>query len=239
MDEIVAVADMASHLPRRLDKQKLLYIRDTLLPGSVEPAVNKRFDQFIAPLKSILRSTAAAPHSSGNGEDKGPHSWDSLSDSAKEEVPKTKCPLSMGRRGFIPLTSNLCAIFEQALGRKPHRALSETSEESAKSPSPSVAAFSCESSSSGSSGSTKRGEESVRSNHSPGAAEHPSSQAQQKALPTYRLTFTAITSLMVGLTVATKDESFFGFLPKTDIDDDYPSHSCRSMGSSNLVNILN
>ncbi|KAJ1749474.1 hypothetical protein LPJ79_003678 [Coemansia sp. RSA 1821] len=216
-DEIVAVAEMASHLPRRLDKQKLLHIRDTLLPGSVEPAVNKRFDQFIAPLKSILKPAASlydAP----------------LSDSAKEEETRMKCPLSMGRRGFIPLTSNLCAIFEQALGRKPHRALSETSDESARSPT-SPAAFSCESSS------TTRKDESIKCSSSPGI-DQPSKKSQQpRALPTHRLTFTAITSLMIGLTVATKDAAFFDFMPKTtDIGDEHPPHSA---GASNLVNILN
>ncbi|KAJ2449083.1 hypothetical protein EV183_005082 [Coemansia sp. RSA 2336] len=226
-DEIVAVAEMASHLPRRLDKQKLLHIRDALLPGSVEPAVNKRFDQFIAPLKSILKPATFAYDSS-------------LSDSAKEEAAETrpKCPLSMGRRGFIPLTSNLCAIFEQALGRKPRHALSETSEEPAKSPTPS-AAFSCESSSttSNNNSSSSKKDEFVKCSSSSPGIDQPL-QPPPKALPTYRLTFTAITSLMVGLTVATKDASFFDFMPKTDISDEqqHPSHSA---GASNLVNILN
>ncbi|KAJ2299331.1 hypothetical protein IWW55_004215 [Coemansia sp. RSA 2706] len=195
LDEIRAVADMARHLPRRLDTRQLLQIRDTLLPGAIEAAVNKRFAQFVEPIRPILRAAACPEHGA--------------------EPARPRC-------GVIPLTSNLCAIFGQALGRSGFRlgrAASEApSDDSAsKSPPPPPS------------------ESSTQSPTEKCAKGGPSALPAKDKLPNYKLSFTAISSLMIGLTVATKDESFFDFLPP----DPEPSQASSPKSGSSLGNILN
>ncbi|KAJ2194592.1 hypothetical protein GGH18_002181 [Coemansia sp. RSA 530] len=152
-DEIEKVSDMARFLPRRLTPGQLQKVRDAVLPGAIDAAVNRPFAQFIAPMAPILRSTAP------------------------------DAPPVRSRCGVIPLTSNLCAIFGNVWARS-SSVQSLSPPDQAQSPPKSPLSYSSS----------------------------PEPRDVEKA-PTHRLTFTAISSLMLGLAVAAKDESFFDFLP--------------------------
>ncbi|KAJ2118893.1 hypothetical protein IW147_006256 [Coemansia sp. RSA 720] len=153
-DEIEKVSDMARFLPRRLTPGQLQKVRDAVLPGAIEAAVNRPFAQFIAPMAPILRATAP------------------------------DAPPMRSRCGVIPLTSNLCAIFGHVWARSSSSVQPLSPPDQAQSPPKSPLSYSSS----------------------------PEPRDVEKA-PAHRLTFTAISSLMIGLAVAAKDESFFDFLP--------------------------
>ncbi|KAJ1953479.1 hypothetical protein EC988_002971 [Linderina pennispora] len=92
-EEIVQVEEMVTFMPKRLEKSQLLTMRDLLVPGSIEAAVDKKFTVFLHPIRHIANMPPAA---------------NSVFDDQPSE-PRTR------PHGGIPLTSNLCAIF----GSKP------------------------------------------------------------------------------------------------------------------------
>ncbi|KAJ2818833.1 hypothetical protein IWW50_005675 [Coemansia erecta] len=166
-EEIMAVANMARFLPRRLTEPQLRQIRDAMIPGSIEAVIGRPFSQFIAPIAPILRSSSSA------------------------EQPMRAC------RGVIPLTSNLCAIFGNVFGRPTSETPSKCSlpkSPLSKSPSPESTCV---------------------------------PDLVDEKVPDCRLSFTAVSSLMIGLAVAAKEELFFDFLP------------CDSKNDSSLNSILN
>ncbi|KAJ2770765.1 hypothetical protein IWQ57_002512 [Coemansia nantahalensis] len=214
VDEIERIEHMVQFLPRRLSEDQLCQMRDILVPRSIEAAVNKQFACFILPALHIVRAANCASASIGS--------------------PVQQRPTSPVRQsGAIPLTSNVCAIFGQTLASLgPLKSLSSR--------------LRCPMSRSSSSSSSSRPVEAVAAAAarlgSPETQEKHDSQppACAQDLPNYRLSYTAIASLFVGLVIATKDGSFFSYMDDDTADaagDRLPQSSPKK--GSSLGNILN
>ncbi|KAJ2519811.1 hypothetical protein H4217_002442 [Coemansia sp. RSA 1939] len=240
--EIQRVEEMVRFMPRRLDPAQFKAIRKALVPGSLESLVNKRFSSFIHTLRDLARMPPVYDSASGS-----PQMMCSSSSppaaAAAGGVDSTSAPVaaaasssshsSSQRGGIIPLTSNLRAIFGRFV----------------KCPVSSMASMA----SSLSSGSAWQDDEKKRpmagdsasasasASASNGAADGndrcfedyaASSDAALGAVPDYKLTFTAVSSLMVGLSMTTKDEAFLAFVPELRTEAAAESTSASSLGGS-------
>ncbi|KAJ2713306.1 hypothetical protein H4R19_002318 [Coemansia spiralis] len=210
IDEIERIEIMVQFLPRRLSGDQLSQMRNILVPRSIESAVNKQFSCFIQPALHVIR--AANSNRAGS--------------------PEQQRPASPARQsGAIPLTSNLCAIFGQSLA----------SFGSLKSLSNRVRCPMSRSSS-GAGGGGKSVESAATLYDSPEPREKHDDQppACAQDLPDFRMTYTAIASLFVGMEIATKNESFFSYMESDAMD---PALSRQQQPpqkkGSSLVDILN
>ncbi|KAI8319695.1 hypothetical protein GQ54DRAFT_313333 [Martensiomyces pterosporus] len=262
LEEIERVEEMVKFLPRRLEREQLVRIRDILIPGSIESVINKRFSTFINPIRHIaqmppmrglfstehlappLAARAAQPSGgSGGSTSSSSSNWGkcirthldaALGAGAKSPSPSPQspttpgaadiagAPLSVGPRstgsiaqgrsrpGGIPLTSNLCAIFGK---------LSSTSFASICSGMRRTGAAASDASDPlRADGNTPGAPDDLfaAGNGNQDAAGMWGSPGgwSEKKVPDYKLTFTSISSLFVALSIASKDESFFDFMPE-------------------------
>ncbi|KAJ1642793.1 hypothetical protein LPJ64_005391 [Coemansia asiatica] len=263
LEEVEKVEEMVQFMPRRLDPAHLETLRDTLVPETIEAVVNKRFCQFIEPIRQMARmqsppmsatlaGTAAASETAsvadstagvGAGDNSGKVSSSSclgsqlglsLSLFGPSKIGSLFCPRMSGSG----LSSSLSALFGRSCssatassmsnppGRNGNNAISrsatavsdigsdmsETAFSDRNYPSPPPAAQYPQ----------HQQHPHLAANHSSGFStdktdfgglNSPSSSIlssrQAKAPPDYKLTFTAISSLLLALSIASKDETFF------------------------------
>ncbi|KAJ2654214.1 hypothetical protein GGH99_007375, partial [Coemansia sp. RSA 1285] len=231
--EIQRVEEMVRFMPRRLDPAQFKAIRKALVPGSLESLVNKRFSSFIHTLRDLARMPPVYDSASGSPQmmfssSSPAAAGDSMSAPVAAASLSSSSRSSVQRSGIIPLTSNLRAIFGRFV----------------KCPVSSMASMA----SSLSSGSAWQDDEKKRpmagdssSASNGGAADGndrcfedyaASSDAALGAVPDYKLTFTAVSSLMVGLSMTTKDEAFLAFVPELRAEAAAESTSASSLGGS-------
>ncbi|KAJ2659504.1 hypothetical protein IWW48_003450 [Coemansia sp. RSA 1200] len=226
--EIQRVEEMVRFMPRRLDPAQFKAIRKALMPGSLESLVNKRFSSFIHTLRDLARMPPVCDSASGSPQMMCSSSVAADSMSAPVAASSSSCS-SIQRGGIIPLTRNLRAIFGRFV----------------KCPVSSMASMA----SSLSSGSAWQDDEKKRpmagdsasASAANGATDGndrcfedyaASSDAALGAVPDYKLTFMAVSSLMVGLSMTTKDEAFLAFVPELRTEAASESTSASSLGGS-------
>ncbi|KAJ1819870.1 hypothetical protein LPJ75_001076 [Coemansia sp. RSA 2598] len=265
LDEVERVEEMVQFMPRRLDAALLESVRDTLVPDTIEAVINKRFSQFVEPIRQLARmplpassalspsslssaaaqgqqrmqsppmSTAAAGGSAASdaGVSTGVSAGGSGSGSGSSAVkPQLGLPFSLfgpSRIGsmFCPrmsgsgLSSSLCALF----GRS-GPSMTNPNGRGGSAISRSATAVSSDM---GSDVSDAAFSDRIHSSPPPPPQQQPALQEEHhqhhnqhqqflashcafstaKPPPDYKLSFTAISSLLVALSIASKDETFF------------------------------
>ncbi|KAJ2236768.1 hypothetical protein H4R99_001435 [Coemansia sp. RSA 1722] len=242
LEEIERIEEMVQFLPRRLDPAQLEAIRDMLVPDTIEAVINKRFCQFMEPIRQVIRkpqqqqqqqqhpqpqlmqspllnAAAIAISEAGSGSQPAPSNGSKPSGSCL----KTQLGISLSLFGpskisnlFCPrmsgsgLSNSLCALFGK------------------NNSNPSRNAATARSATTNSDNGSDLSEAAVADKklHSPPQmfANHhntystendhdwqlnTSSGRQAKSPPDYKLSFTSISSLLVALSIASKDASFF------------------------------
>ncbi|KAJ1722892.1 hypothetical protein LPJ53_002722 [Coemansia erecta] len=202
LEEIERVEEMVEYLPRKLSEAQLQTIRDVLVPESIEVVVSRRFSSFIEPVWQIARVPATSS-SGGN-----------LVDAVGASDEQQSCAfsrhligLSMSLFGTSKLSgSSLCS-------RMAGSALSASlSSIFGKAPAASQPASDLSSESSSVTADPVSAMTNSSPPHSSSRLPPNSGEPKKPRVPDYKLTFTAISSLLVELSVAAKDQSFFDYL---------------------------
>ncbi|KAJ2390240.1 hypothetical protein GGI05_003269, partial [Coemansia sp. RSA 2603] len=233
LDEIERVEEMVEFLPRKLSQEQLETIRDVLVPESIEVVVSRRFSNFIDPVWQIARMPASGSSStSAFGKDHSlAGSGGNVADTSTGGDDKPSCTfsrhligLSMSLFGTSKLSSGsicsrmagsaLSASLSSIFGKAP--AASSQSASAASDLSSESSSVAADTATAATAGSTMTNSSPPLSSAlPPHQRSHYSSNladAKKSRVPDYKLTFTAISSLLVELSVAAKDQSFFDYL---------------------------
>ncbi|KAJ2783334.1 hypothetical protein GGI15_002621 [Coemansia interrupta] len=202
LEEIERIEEMVEYLPRQLSQTQLKTIRGVLVPGSIEVVISKKFSSFIEPVWQIARTPMSG---GGSG---------SLVDSVGADDDKQSCAFSRhliglsmslfgtsklsgsslcSRMAGSALSASLSSIFGKAPAASAASDLSSESSSVAADPTPAMP------------NASSPPETSRLASANPG-------EPKKSRVPDYKLTFTAISSLLVELSVAAKDQAFFDYL---------------------------